>query len=208
MPNQPDTDALLELVSQGDHIARDQLLARHRARLRKMVALRMDRRLVRRVDPSDVVQEALVEAARRLPEYLRKRPMAYYPWLRQLTWARLLRLNERHVGVGKRSMTREEGFQLALPPDSAWALARRLIDTGTEPDARVLRKELCQRVQAALAGLSERDREVLVLRYVEQLSTREAADVLGVGESALKMRHLRALERLRAALDEEENEGE
>src|SRR5690242_12221431 len=73
VPQQPDTDALLEKVSQGDHVARDQLLARHRARLRKMVALRMDRRLARRVDPSDVVQEALAEAARRLPDYLRKR---------------------------------------------------------------------------------------------------------------------------------------
>ena len=207
MPHQPDTDALLEQVSQGDRLARDQLLARHRQRLRKMVALHMDRRLARRFDPSDVVQEALAEAARRLPDYLKRRPMAYYPWLRQLTWAKLLVLHERHVGIGKRSMKREEAFQLSLPADSAWALAKRLIDTGTSPDARALRKELCQRVQAALDGLPERDREVLLLRYVEQLSTREVADVLGLSESAVKMRHLRALERLRAALDEKEYEG-
>ena len=55
-------------------------------------------------------------------------------------------------------------------------------------------------MRTALARLPAADQEVLVLRHAEQLSTREAAAVLGVSETAVKSRHLRALERLRRAL--------
>ena len=58
------------------------------------------------------------------------------------------------------------------------------------------------RVQEALARLSDRDREVLVLRYLEHLSTREIAAVLGLAESGVKTRQLRALQRLRDLLDD------
>ena len=61
----PDTEDLLCQASHGDAGARADLLARHRARLRRMIAYRLDRRLAARVDPSDVVQEAQLEVARR-----------------------------------------------------------------------------------------------------------------------------------------------
>src|SRR4051794_21065968 len=88
-PAGPDTDQLLDEASRGDGAARGRLLERHRPRLRRMVALRLDRRLAARLDPSDVVQEALVEAAARLDEYLRDRPIPFYPWLRRLAWVRM-----------------------------------------------------------------------------------------------------------------------
>src|SRR5438552_7087478 len=80
----PDTDHLLEAVSRGDSAARGQLLERHRPKLRRMVAVRIDRRLAARVDPSDVVQEAMALAAARLDEYVRDRPLPFYPWLRRI----------------------------------------------------------------------------------------------------------------------------
>ena len=80
----PDTDALLQKASHGDEAAVEELLRRHRRRLRHMVAVRMDEHLKTRVDPSDVVQDTLLEAARLLPDYLRNRPLPYYPWLRSL----------------------------------------------------------------------------------------------------------------------------
>jgi RNA polymerase sigma-70 factor, ECF subfamily len=83
-PASPDTDELLNRTAHGDRAARDQLLVRHRQRLRQAVAYRLDRRLAARVDPSDVVQEVLAEAARKLPDYLRERPLPFYPWLRQM----------------------------------------------------------------------------------------------------------------------------
>jgi RNA polymerase sigma-70 factor (ECF subfamily) len=84
--SQFDTDELelLQAAAKGDDDARQRLLARHRGRLRQMVAVYLDHRLAARVDPSDVVQEALAEAARGLAGYLRERPLPFYPWLRHL----------------------------------------------------------------------------------------------------------------------------
>jgi RNA polymerase sigma-70 factor (ECF subfamily) len=72
---QPDTEELLRQAEHGDLGAREGLLTRHRVRLRKMVAWRLDRRLAARVDPSDVVQEVLAEASRKIDRYLRERPL-------------------------------------------------------------------------------------------------------------------------------------
>ena len=112
--NGAETDALLERASRGDDQARQRLLERHRSRLKRMVAVRMDRRLAARLDPSDVVQEALADAARDLPDYLRTRPMAFYPWLRQLAWDRLVRLHRHHIDTGRRSVDRERDARPAL----------------------------------------------------------------------------------------------
>ncbi|HEY1378417.1 MAG TPA: sigma-70 family RNA polymerase sigma factor [Gemmataceae bacterium] len=202
----PDTEELLRRTGAGDASARQQLLTRHRDRLRRMVAVRLDPRLAARVDPSDVVQEALIEADRKLDGYLQERPVAYYPWLRQLAWERLVKLHERHVLARKRSVLREEPGGLALPDDSAVLLARRLAGTGTSPSHGLLRQELRERVRAALARLSPADREVLVLRYLEQLPTADIAAVLAVGEGAVKMRHRRALDRLSRLLAEGEDQ--
>jgi RNA polymerase sigma-70 factor (ECF subfamily) len=196
----PDTEQLLEQASQGDADARQQLLGRHRGRLRRMVAIHLDRRLAARLDPSDVVQEALAAAAGKLDDYLRDRPLPFYPWLRRLAWERLVKLHRHHLRAQRRSVQREEPHVPALPDESAAELAERLIASGTGPSGQLLQEELRQRVQAGLARLSARDREVLVLRYLEGLSTREVAATLGLSEGAVKMRHLRALDALRRLL--------
>src|SRR5438552_3696203 len=115
-PPGPDTDQLLADASRGDGDARGQLLERHRSQLRRMVAVRLDRRLAARVDPSDVVQDALAEAAVQLEKYLRDRPMPFYPWLRRLAYLRLADAYRRHVQAGQRSVNREEPS--ALPGES------------------------------------------------------------------------------------------
>jgi RNA polymerase sigma-70 factor (ECF subfamily) len=203
----PDTDALVNRAASGDQTAREQLLGRHRPRLRRMVATRMDRRLAARFDPSDVVQEALIAADARLSEYLRRRPVPFYPWLRQLTWERLVELHRRHLGASKRSVRREDRSVWDLPEDSAAELATRLVDTGIGPGSRLLRDELRQRVRAALDHLPAHYREVLIQRHLEQLTSREIATVLGISENAVNVRHLRALERLRYLLEADGPEG-
>ena len=199
----PDTDELIQLTRRGDPSARDRLLARHRSRLRRMVRLHLDRRLIARVDPSDVVQDTLAEAARRLEEYLHHPPLPFYPWLRQIALDRLLDLRRRHLRARKRSVAREEPGVLDLPDESVAELAARLIDLGSSPSRQLLREELRERVRAALGRLPEGDREVLVLRHLEQMPAREVAAVLGVGEGAVRMRLVRALGRLRDLLDQD-----
>src|SRR5215471_13582600 len=103
----PDTEELLQRAGDGDSAARQQLLLRHQQRLQQMVAVHMDRRLAARVDPSDLVQEALLDAHQKLSDYIRKRPLPFYPWLRRLAWERLVRLHRRHLQADKRSVLRE-----------------------------------------------------------------------------------------------------
>jgi RNA polymerase sigma-70 factor (ECF subfamily) len=204
--NGVETDALLERAGRGDDLARQRLLERHRSRLKRMVAVRMDRRLAARLDPSDVVQEALADAARDLPAYLKSRPMAFYPWLRQLAWDRLLRSHRHHIDIRMRSVDRERAGFLPLPDESALDLASRLVSAGTSPSGQLIRQEIRERVRATLARMAPRDREVLVLRYLELLTNAEIAEVLGISEGAVKVRHFRALERFRGLLEEEHRE--
>jgi RNA polymerase sigma-70 factor (ECF subfamily) len=199
----PDTDQLLEMACRGDDQARQQLLTRHRRRLHRMVAAHMDRRLAARVDPSDVVQEALADAARKLDVYLQKRPLPFYPWLRRLAWERLVKLHHRHLRTHRRSVEREEPGVLALPDESAVELANCLMDVRSGPAERLLREELRSRVRAALDRLPANDREVLVLRYLEQLRNDDIAAILGITVGAVKVRHVRALGRLRDLLHQE-----
>jgi RNA polymerase sigma-70 factor (ECF subfamily) len=148
----PDTAQLIHLARRGDPTARDRLLDRHRPRLRRMVRLHLDPRLGARVDPSDVVQDTLAEAARRLEEYLRRLPLPFYPWLRHIALDRLLDLRRRHLRARKRSVVREDPDVLHLPDESAAELAARPIDLGSSSSRHLLREELRQRVRAALAS--------------------------------------------------------
>jgi RNA polymerase sigma-70 factor (ECF subfamily) len=132
--------------------------------------------------------------------------MAFYPWLRQFAWEHLVDLHRRHLRAQRRSIAREEPYGSGLPDASAAALVERLVGSGTSPSRNLIRAELRERVQSALARLGPRDREVLVLRHLEGLSTAEVASVLGLGAGAVMTRHTRALVRLRALLEDEPEE--
>jgi RNA polymerase sigma-70 factor (ECF subfamily) len=201
-----DTDWLVEQARKGDAEARKRLMERHRTRLRQMVSLRLDPRLAARVDPSDVVQEALAAAYPRLDDYLRDPPLPFYPWLRQFAWDCLLQLHRRHLAARRRSVRREEAWQPGLSSESVLQLSKRLLARGSSPSDHLIRQELRDRLQAALAKLSSNDREILVMRNLEQMPAVEIAAVLGIKEGTVRVRHLRALERLRALLDLEGEE--
>jgi len=194
------TPGLIERAERGDDGARQDLLELYRDYLRRMVAARLDRRLAPRVDPSDVVQEALADAARRMDEFLRDRPLSFSGWLRQIAVERLIDTHRRHVLSQRRSVTRESR-DLGLPDDSALALSQRLVASDTSPSNHLLRQERHAKLMASLAALSPRDREVLVMRHLEQLSTAEIADALGITEGAVESRLLRALIRLRGRME-------
>lgn len=203
---EPDAEELLRQAEAGDASARAQLLERHRPRLKRMIALRLDRRLAARIDPSDVVQDSLAEAAVRLSDYLRERPLPFYPWLRQLAWDKIVDMHRRHLQAQRRSVLREEPLAVPLPDESALELAGRLFPRGSSPSARMRRSEARRLIQGALKQLGARDREVLVLRHLEQLPVRDIAAILGITEGAVKVRHVRALQRLRALLGPDSEE--
>jgi RNA polymerase sigma-70 factor (ECF subfamily) len=193
---------LLLRASGGDQEAWGALLARTRSRLRRMVALRLDRRLQGRVDPSDIIQEAYIDASARLADYARKPDMPFFLWLRFLTGQRLLRVHRQHLGAEMRDAAREVSlYHGALPEATSAALAAHLLGRDTRPSEAAIRAERRIRLQEALNSMDPIDREVLALRHFEQLTNPEAARVLGLQESAAAKRYVRALKRLREILD-------
>ncbi len=201
VPQDADTEALLDKARGGSQSAVEQLLARHRDRLRQMVAVRIDDRLSARIDPSDVVQETLSVAYKRLSSYLREPAITFYPWLRQIAWNSLVDLHRHHVLAERRSVSREEPWQLS--DASADRLAGRFVAAGTGPMKRLLRDEARARVRATLERLAPAHREILTLRYLEQLGGAECAAVLGISHKAANQRHLRAIRRLHRLLADE-----
>jgi RNA polymerase sigma-70 factor (ECF subfamily) len=199
-------EALVRRACRGDPAARGELLERHRPYLLRMVALRMDRRLAARVDASDIVQETLARAARDLSEYVQRPTVPFSVWLRQIAWERLADVHRLHIRSQRRTVTREAPGGIPLPDESVIQLAKRLLASGTSPSRRLIRDEESARLRAALASLPERDREILVMRHLEQLDNCEIAAVLSLSEGAVRVRHVRALRRLRALLDEEHSE--
>ncbi len=196
-----DTDRLLRSAAKGDREDWGRLLAQHRGRLRRMIALRLDPRLQGRVDPSDVIQEAYLEASARLPEYLRNPNMPFFLWLRFLAGQKLVTLHRHHLGAQMRDASREVSlYRGRLPETSSAALAAQLLGHDTRPSEAAVRAELKIRLQEALNSMDPLDREVLALRHFEQLSLQEVAHVLGITESGASRRHLRALKRLKETL--------
>lgn len=192
---------LLQRARGGDHDALNELFARHRERLRRMVAMRLDWRLQARIDASDVIQDAFVEVTRRLEEYLQDPKLPLFLWLRFMVGERLAKLHRQHIGAQMRDAGREVSiFREALPAASSAALAAQLLGKYTSPTQAAVRAERMLRLQEALNGLEPIDREVLSLRHFEELTRSETAQVLGIEEAAAAKRYVRALKRLKGAL--------
>jgi len=199
--NSDTTEELLQSAAQGDKEKWGVLLKRHRSRLRRMVALRLDQRLQGRLDASDVIQEAYLEASARLPEYLRQPGLPFFLWLRFLTGQKMLELHRRHLGAHMRDAAREVSlYRGALPETSSAALAAQLLGHDTRPSEAAIRAERKIRLQEALNVMEPLDREVLALRHFEQLNNAETAQALGLQESAASKRYVRALKKLKDIL--------
>lgn len=197
----PDTLELVRQASQGDGRVLGELLSCHQSRLQRMVRLRLDRRLRGRIDEADIVQEAYLEAARRLPDYVRDPNMPFFLWLRFLTEQQLAIVHRRHLGTQARDAARDVSlFAAPLPHATSAALAAGLIGKLTSPSNAAVRAEVKLRLREAINALEPFDREVLALRHFEQLSNTETAALLDISPTAACNRYVRALERLKAIL--------
>ena len=191
-----ETRNLLEQALRGDRRAFERLFARHRDFVRTIVQLRLDQQLKSRLDASDVVQETQLEAFRRLDDYLQRRPMPFRLWLRKTTLERLIKLREQHLHAQRRTVQREAAF----PEKSSLRLARQLVASAVTPSQDLARRELVDQVRRALTELSDTNREILVMRYVEKLSNQEIGYVLEMDAGAVSKRHGRALLKMQRVL--------
>jgi RNA polymerase sigma-70 factor (ECF subfamily) len=198
-PDSAETCALLEQVRAGDRQALDRLLARHRRELRGFAEVHLDPRLRARVDPSDVVQDTQLEVLRRMDDFLKRQPMPFHLWLRKQALERMLRLRRDHLERERRSVKREAGW----PDRSSLLLARPLLSQGPSPLDLLEARERLERVGLAVAQLSEADREILLMRHVEDLPYEEIAYLLDVEPAAARKRYARAMIRLQRLLSEQ-----
>jgi len=204
----PETDKTQELLAgaeQGDADAVNRLLERHRDAVRRMIDMRMDQKLVRRVDASDIVQDVLIEANRRLADYLKNPVMPFHLWLRHMAKDRLIDAHRRHRGAAKRSLDREQ--PIASPgklDQSTLDLVAELQAGERSPASEAAWRELQASFVTAIDQLDEQDREVVLMRHFEKLSNSEVAKALDLSPPAASMRYLRAVRRLKSLLSGEE----
>ncbi len=195
------SDELLRRAREGDANALAALFEHYRERLRRMIRLRLDRRLSGRVDSSDILQEAYLEASRRLADYGRNPTLPFFLWLRLVTGQKLTDFHRMHLGTKMRAAGQEVSLHRgALPQASSLSLAEQLLGRLTSASQAAIRAEHKLLVQEALNRMDDIDREVLTLRHFEQLSNDEAALVLGLKKSAASNRYIRALRRLKEIL--------
>lgn len=207
-PNAEKTEQLLAQAKGGDPAAVNRLLDRHRQAIRRMIDLRMDQVLKRRVDASDIVQEVLIDANRRLQTYLDDPVMPFHLWLRQMAKDRLIDAHRRHRQTARRSMDREQPLATAAGDPSSVDLLAQLGDQQLTPAAAATWNELQRRFQQACSELDERDQEIVAMRHFEHLSNSEAAQALDLSAQATSMRYLRAMRRLRALMDGDKPDGQ
>jgi RNA polymerase sigma-70 factor (ECF subfamily) len=203
-PNTEQTEQLLAGAQGGDADAVNRLMDRHRDSLRRMVQMRLDHKIQRRIDVSDVVQDVLVEANRRLADYLKTDgQMPFHLWLRQIAQDRIIDAHRRHRGSAKRSVDKERPLAVPAADDhSTIQLAAQLADQQLTPAAAATQAELARAVEAAISRLPDQDCEIIIMRHYEQLSNQEIAQALGLTEPAASMRYLRAIRRLKELMVE------
>jgi RNA polymerase sigma-70 factor (ECF subfamily) len=196
-------DLLLARAASGHVAAMSELLTRQREPLMRFFSSRLDKRLAARLDVSDIVQDVLVEAACKLPDFFERRPASFTAWLRQIAAERLAHVHRTHIQAKKRSVRREVSQSEKDACGSNGFHLRNARSREKTPSSNVAGQELRDEVARLMQRLPAADQELLRLRFVEQLPAREVAAALGIGPETVRMRQLRALRRLREFLDYE-----
>ena len=202
-PEPPQTVDLIAGAKAGDESAVNLLLDRHRNSLEQLVRMRLDKKIQNRVGVSDVVQDVLIEANRRLPKYLESPVMPFHLWVRQIARDRIIDAHRRHRVSAKRSVDREK--RMYVPGgcgQSSMHLASLLGDSRVSPAEAMIQQEMGRKVEDAISMLGETDAEIIVMRHYEHLTNQEISTLLNVSEPAASMRYLRAIRRLKEQMQQ------
>ncbi|MCB9871552.1 MAG: sigma-70 family RNA polymerase sigma factor [Planctomycetes bacterium] len=193
-----DSRQILAAALGGSRDALSFLFDRHRARLERLLALRCGARLLQRVELADLVQEAYLEAARRLPDYSYQGPDSFFRWLATVALNRMRNL-QRFVDADKRQAGRE---QRLVGPDTFASLGGQQDATSAGPGPHTLSasSESVQQLERALSRLNEADREVILLARIEALPLDQVAQRMGRTRNAVALLLSRALRKLKASL--------
>lgn len=189
---------VLSKAKAGDTTCVGELLGVYRDYLLGIAVAKLDPRVRARCNPSDVVQETLMEAFRDFHQFRGGLEREFLAWIRQILSNNLARVVELHVLTDKRDLRRERPIEQAVAGESK--LERRdywLTAEGQSPSSVLQKKEQLATVLERINKLPAHYRDVLLLRHIEELSFDDVADRLGKSAGAVRMIWLRALEQLR-----------
>ena len=182
-----ETARLLESARAGDRQALDSVYARHQGRLLHFIRASMSG-LAHRVSPEDILQETLLESARKIDAFEPRGPASFYRWL---------------VGIARFKLAEAARSQRAKKRSSEEPLDRTPAANETSPSGRAIRGEQVGHLRDALASLPQRQADAVRLRYLEALSLAESASRLGCSEAAVKALVSRGLMELARRIHEE-----
>ena len=191
-----DMSSLLPAFRAGDASAGDALLRRFEPWLKMMARLQLESRFHAKCDPSDVVQQAMLEAMKAAPQFRGTSEGEFVAWLRRILAHSLAHEIRRYAGTAKRDLAREVPLEQELTQTSQ-RLGDMLAATGTSPSQAVLKREQSVLLAEMLERLPEEFREVILLRNLEGLPHEEVARRMGRSSGAVRMLWVRALARLR-----------
>jgi RNA polymerase sigma-70 factor (ECF subfamily) len=202
MPAETDAEivALVARLKAGDNSALAELFDKHRDKLRRMVQVRLDHRLAGRVSASDVLQEAYIDALKRVEHYFDKPDQPFFGWLRLVVGQRLADVHREHLAQ-KRNASQDVPIHAGAPGADSACLAACLLGDQTSPSHAAARNEAFVRLEEALNQMDPIDREVLALRHFEELGNAETAAILNIQPAAASKRYVRALARLKQIME-------
>ncbi len=192
---------LIERARRGDHAAQGELFRRYRSYLALLARLSISRRLRGKFDASDVVQEVFVNAHKGFGAFRGGTHGELVAWLKQILANRLADANRRFVDNQRREAGRERSIEQILER-SSHALRSLPAANLTSPSEGAHRREVGVLVADALAALKEDDREVIVLRSLEERDWAEVAGLMNRTTDAVRSLWSRALQRLGDVLEE------
>ncbi len=178
-----------------------QLLDLYRNYLLVLATTQFDRRLRRRLSPSDLVQETMLAAHRDFKQFHGRTERQFLAWLRQILIHCLHRAIETHLKAKMRDMRCEisiENLSVALDRSTA-NLAEVLVDKAPPPSAPLQARENAVAFANLLATLRPQYRDVLIMRNLQGLSFEEIAERMNRNPGAARMLWLRAVDKLKQA---------
>lgn len=201
-----DLKALTLRIQEGDLGALGPVFEMLRPRLRAAIRMRVNRRIRRREDESDILQETYFAAANDFTRYVAAPEVPVYVWLKGLVQQRLTDAHRKHLTCQKRALGREISIHRdripAADTSSTFSIANQIVDDLTSPSIRASKAELRMILQAVLEKLEPIDQEIISLRHTQGMKSSEVAALLQIKQSTASTRYLRALKKLKEGLSE------
>ena len=191
----------LKRLQGGDEHALAELFERYRGRLYRIIKVRLDPRLSRRLDVDDILQEVYLDAADRISHYMDNHSGSFFIWLRLIAAQTMANIFRRHLGAKKRDAKMEISLESRRPVGQAGTpVSLQLLSQLTSPSNVAMRDETAKQLEEIIERMKPMDREIIMLRHFELLDNKEVAEVLGIQQKASSIRYIRAIARLREVI--------